>query len=514
MSVRGSRRFAYPAFFTVLILAACGTQRAPDQSIKGRGASIGPNFSVLEHHNGPSRAGVYAHPSFTRSAAAGIRLDFTTPVEGVTNAQPLFWDGQETEPDLVLMVTEQNQVLAIDASTGGVFWRRPLDPPVPQRVIMDALGDQCGNIDPIGITGTPVIDPATRRIYFDLLTLDDVRLVKHLVYALSLDDGSTVPGWPVDVASSVPGFRDIVHAQRGALTLLHGRLYIPYGGHAGDCADYRGWVVGISTLDPTSVGSWGTGVIGAGIWAPSGIASDGTSLFVGTGNSLEYPPPPDWLGSEAIIRLGDGPTFSGLPTDYFAPPDWPKLDASDLDLGASGVVLFDLPQATPTQLVAALGKDTKLYLADRANLGGIGGAVLAQAVVTNIKVTAPSAYTTPLGTYLAFGGYSDGSNCSPYENLVAIQVNPTPLTVSTAWCAVVPGNGSVMVTTSDGTSESVVWLVGAKYDNRLFGFNADNGVFIAVTDDMGFVTHFLAPMAAKGRIYVPAVDRLYAFTVN
>src|SRR5262249_48816722 len=341
-------------------------------------------------------------------------------------------------------------------------------------------------------------------------TSDDARFSKHLVYGLSLEDGSTVPGWPADVGAFVPGFHEIVENQRGALALLNGRVYVPYGGHAGDCSDFRGWVVSVSTLDPSDVQGWTTEGAGAGIWAPSGVATDGVSLFVGTGNGEQSQ---KWMNSEGILRLDEGPTFTGLPSDYFAPLDWPTLDLEDLDLGASGVILVDLPGANPSELAVALGKDGKLYIVDRSNFGGLGGALLAE-TVSGGGITAPSAYSTPEGTFVTFTSYG-GINCSFFENIVTVRINPTsPLTVSPAWCASAPGGGSTMVTTIDGFSESIVWVVGAEIDNRLFGFDGDTGALLAVTEDMGEVWHFMAPIAAKGRIYVAAKDRLYAFTVK
>jgi hypothetical protein len=269
--------------------------------------------------------------------------------------------------------------------------------------------------------------------------------------------------------------------------------------------------VGIST-DGTSVSAWSTGVIGAGIWGPSGVASDGNSVFVATGNALELA---KWSGSEAIIRLGDGPTFTALPADYYAPLDWETLDALDLDLGGSGAILVDVPGAKPPGLVAALGKDGKVYLADRSNLGGIGGGLLAELVAPGGIATAPSAYTTSQGTYLSFTNYgAKGIHC-PGENVVAIQILPTsPLSISTAWCTNIPGYGSTMVTTSDGTSESIVWVAGAKAGNRLYGLDGDTGALITTTNVDGYVTTFSAPIAAKGRIYLGAADQLLAFTFN
>ena len=51
-----------------------------------------------------------------------------------------------------------------------------------------------------------------------------------------------------------------------------------------------------------------------------------------------------------------------------------------LDLGGSGPILVDVPGATPSALVVALGKDGNAYLLNRSNLGGVS-APLAQAIV-------------------------------------------------------------------------------------------------------------------------------------
>jgi len=71
-----------------------------------------------------------------------------------------------------------------------------------------------------------------------------------------------------------------------------------------------------------------------------------------------------------------------------------------------------------------------------------------------------------------------------------------------------------MVTTSDGTSESIVWVVGAMADSRLYGFDGDTGALITMMNVDAFVTTFSTPIAAKGRIYLGAADQLLAFTLN
>src|SRR5205823_11675068 len=71
---------------------------------------------------------------------------------------------------------------------------------------------------------------------------------------------------------------------------------------------------------------------GGGIWGHSGVASDGTNMFVITGNTFTNQGDP-WSGGEAIVRLQAGPVFTGNPTDFWAPANWHELDVGDSDRG-------------------------------------------------------------------------------------------------------------------------------------------------------------------------------------
>ena len=71
--------------------------------------------------------------------------------------------------------------------------------------------------------------------------------------------------------------------------------------------------------------------MGGGIWGHGGVASDGTNMFVVTGNTFNTGG--NWMGGEAIIRLQAGPICTGTPTDYWAPINWLTLDNGDTDLG-------------------------------------------------------------------------------------------------------------------------------------------------------------------------------------
>ena len=477
-----------------------------------------PALAVLQHHNNAARNGVYVTPALTRAAAAGLHREsaFNAPIQGPTYAQPLFWAAARPgDRDLIIAVTEQNRVYAVDASSGAVVWQRSLGAPVPLRAL------PCGNIDPLGITGTPVIDPASRTLFLDALTTPDAgRTKKHLIAALSIDDGSTRSGWPVDVSATVQAgavrFDSAVQNQRGALALLGGMVYVPYGGHFGDCGDYHGWVVGVPIDRPTAPSAWATRAQGGGVWAPGGLATDGAVLYAATGNTFRAS---TWADGEAVIRLRPGPIFSGQPTDYFAPTDWRELDLTDTDLGGSGPVLMEIPGARPASLVVALGKNGNAYLLDRANLGGIGGSLSQRHVSDGPIINAAAAYTTAAGSYVVFRGRGTGCPAGQSGDLIALRIAPSaPPRIDVAWCARAQGRGSPMVTTTDGRSETIVWSVAAEGDNRLRGFDGETGrpVFAGGGSEerLPLVRRFQTPILAKGRIIVAADDQLVAFTTR
>src|SRR5436309_7119294 len=255
--------------------------------------------SVLGYHGSADRSGNFIVPALNWDRARSLHLDpsFHPQFSGHLYAQPLYWQPPGSASGVLIVATESDEVHAIDARSGNLVWTRSLGKPVPLST------QPCGNIDPLGITGTPVIDEATQAIYLAAM-VDDVAGPHHRVFALSLKDGMLLPGWPVDIATALAAqgqrFDTRVHNQRGALANLDGRVYVPYGGHYGDCGDYRGRVVGIRLRDPRDVVSWSTRGRGGGIWAPGGIASDGRSLFVATGNTIDVT---TWSDGEAVLRL-------------------------------------------------------------------------------------------------------------------------------------------------------------------------------------------------------------------
>jgi hypothetical protein len=464
--------------------------------------------NVTEHHNHDTRDGLYIDPAFTPAAAAALKRDtnFNGAIVGNVYAQPLYLEGGPGGRAMVIAVTESDNVYALDAANGSVIWQRNVGAPVPLSKL------PCGDIDPLGITGTPVVDLPSRTLFFDAMTTPDGGATKqHLIFALNVDTGTNLTGWPVNVNSNAmsggTNFTSATQNERGALAVLGTNLYVPYGGHYGDCGTYHGWIVGVPLNNPSNVMAWATTANAGGAWSPGGVASDGVNPFIATGNTMGAS---TWSGGEAIIRFQPGPVFSGLTNDYWAPTNWPALDGGDTDLGGSGPLIVDVPGTTPSKLVVALGKDGNAYLLNRTNLSGVSVPLAQAHLSSSTIIQAGATYRTGQGTYVVFCGNS--------TSLIAFRITLTaPPTISGVWTNSQNGRGSPFVTSTDGTNNAIVWGIGSEGDQRLHGFNADTGAVVfnggGANELMAGTRRFNTAIAARGRIYVANDNKVYAFTV-
>jgi hypothetical protein len=480
--------------------------------------------SVLEYHNHHNRDGYFVDPLLTKAAAAKLALDptLTATFSDNTWASPLYVEHGPGGKGTFYVATAGNNLYAFDETAGAAAWpAKSFGSPASQS------GAGCGNVQPIGITGTPAIDLATRLVVFGAASADaNGDIATHTVYGVSIDDGSTK--WSVDVSklkdASGLAFSPKPQNQRGAVLIVGGIAYVVYGGHAGDCGSYHGWVVGVP-LTGTGAKAWATQVGGAGIWAPGGAASDGQSIFVATGNGIGGSQT-TWQESEGILRLDPGPTFTQQTADYFAPNDWASLDNGDVDISGSGPLVIDAPSMTPSALVMAQGKDGYLYLLKRADLGGIsaaqGTANVGALHVSGGEISNGSAWATVGGTtYVVVrpNGTEGGDGCpnGTSGDLVAVKLDPAaPQKMTVAWCANSGGQGSPIITSSDGTKDGLVWVFGAEGDNRVHAFNLADGTVAGTSNaaplqNGATVHHFATIAAVKGRIVVLADDALYAF---
>jgi hypothetical protein len=489
--------------FTFFSLVVTGLCVAVLSAVLPATASV----NVTQHHNHDSRDGLYIDPVFAPAAAVDLRRDpgFNGTISGNVFAQPLYVEGGPGGRAMVIAVTESNNVYALDGSNGSIIWQRNVGTPVSRANL------PCGNIDPLGITGTPVVDLASRSLFLDAMTTPDGGTTKkHLIFSLNVDTGATNPGWPVDLnavaRSGTTIFTSSVQNQRSALGIVGNILYAAYSGHFGDCGSYHGWLVGVPVNNPNGVMAWATTAIGGGVWGVGGVASDGANPFITTGNT--FATGGTWSGGEAVIRFLPGPIFTGSPSDYWAPTNWLSLDNGDTDLGGSGPLLVDVPGATPFNLVVALGKDGNAYLLNRTNLGGVSAPVASLHVSGSAIIQAAATYRTNQGTYVVFRANS--------STLSAVRINPSnPPTITSVWSVTQSGRGSPFVTSTDGTNNMIVWVVGAEGDQRLHGYDGDTGAVVfaggGANELMTGTRRFNTGIAARGRIYVAADNKVYAF---
>ena len=290
----------------------------------------------------------YDHDPGRSAAATGVpapgtlRVAWHQPLDGAVYAQPLVIGG------LIVAVTEGGSFYALNARSGKVIWRRHIAAPVP-------LSDlPCGNIDPLGITGTPVYDPATGLVYAVAETTGGT----HLLAGVSLATGELKVRREVEPARGTP----IATQQRPALTLYGGRVYVAFGGLDGDCADYIGAVISVpasgnGTAETYSVPTSREGAI----WGTGGVVVAGGRLFVGVGNGASTS---SYDGSDSVTVLSPGLRR----VDLFAPSSWAHDNANDLDLGS-------MTPAVSGGYVFIAGKSGTGYVLRAAHLGGIGGEV-------------------------------------------------------------------------------------------------------------------------------------------
>jgi hypothetical protein len=163
-------------------------------------------------------------------------------------------------------------------------------------------------------------------------------------------------------------------------------------------------------------------------------------------------------------------------------------------------------------LVLALGKDGNAYLLNRNNLGGIRSAVASANVDGVIRGQSAATYRTSQGTYFVFRA---GSSAVSAYKITATN----PPTIVPAWSASQSGQGSPWVTTTDGTNNAIVWVVGSESggDQRLHGYNGDTGAVVyaggGANELMTNTRKWNTGIVARGHIYFAADNKVYAFAL-
>jgi hypothetical protein len=293
---------------------------------------------------------------------------FNYPTDGYIYAQPLYvpkdmYDGVH---NVVFAATEHDSVYAFDADGGGQLWKRSfIDPAngvtsVPQPDVIS------GDIVPeVGITGTPVIDPATKTMYVVPKTKEIVGTTPHYVqrlHAIDITTGATtaviimgdtvnqndntsnifVGGGGDGSVNGVLTFNARKESQRPALNLVNGFVYVGFASH-GDNGPYHGWVVEYNASNigagPTHIFNTSPNGSASGIWmSGGGIAADAqNNLYFATGNGFGTGFAPS--GSNLVGGGGGALGYQGLAPSVAVKFDFwkPSGDHSSTGLYFNGV---------------------------------------------------------------------------------------------------------------------------------------------------------------------------------
>jgi outer membrane protein assembly factor BamB len=433
---------------------------APTTSATGTAGTPGAARAGTDwptYHGTNDRAGWVAGFPTPRALAGGwsVRLD------GAVYGQAVVENG------IAYVGTENDTVYALDLATGRQRWKRHLGEPVPLSRL------PCGNIDPLGITGTPAYDAASRTLFVAMETTG----AHHTLVALDPATGRTRFTKNLDVLA---GRDRTAEQQRGALAVAGGRVYVPFGGLAGDCGNYVGYVAASRTDGGGKVASYAipTKRMG-GIWAPSGPAVDsGGDVYVAVGNGASFGGRYD--GSDSVVRLS---ADLGRRLGYFAPKNWGSENSEDADLGSTGPLLLPGRQA----LIA--GKTGDVYLLDTADLGGIGGQ----------RASLPGC--------VAFGGMARAGSSAFLPCLGGVQrIDVSGGRPHRVWRAPPAVSGSPVV------GGGAVWALDTNAGD-LHALSRSSGRTIA-SRHIGAVSRFASPTLAGSLVLVPTLHGVTAVRVR
>jgi len=450
---------------------------------------IAGSGSWTTYHHDNARTGL--DPSAPKAVSGSINPTpgWTEPVlDEQVYAEPLIYSS------LVYVATLNNTIYALSQFDGSVVWSRHLGTP-------QSGGWVCGDVAPQGIIGTPVIDPATNRIFAAALIAGSTPTY-HL-FGLDLTTGAVV----FNRIMKPSGFDWRIQQQRGALALANGYVYIPIGGRAGDCFDrgtpYYGYVVGVPTAGNAPNNVFRTPSSAESVWAAGGVLVDDTSheVFFATGNAI----PCDGVTmSDSVVRLS--PTLTS-PT-LFQPDDWQdNWCAPDEDLGSASPVLI-----SPSLMFTA-GKHGGGFLLNPASLGGQDGqlfptpkpATYSQADVcfgnTGDATFGSFAYAAPF-VYVECDGLG----------LVALNVNTSTPSFSPCDSVCASPDWNTGDSTTYGppiVAGGAVWA--ASDGGGLSAFDAVTGTKIYQSAGFG-INRFSTPAEAGGQVFVAADNVVTSFT--
>lgn len=380
-----------------------------------------------------------------------IKHAWTASLDGKVYGQPVVWAGR------VLAVTEHDTVYALDGHNGHVLWSRHVGTAMTNVVAQ--VG--CGNIDPLGITSTPAIDTTTNRIFVVAAIQDAQKVIHHELFGLDIKSGAVRVSANADPRGAQ---NPLFIQQRAALALANGRVYVGYGGYAGDCGAYHGWLVSLTEAGNAKVAFDVTPHTGQGaIWAPGGPAVDASGrVYIATGNPNPVARSGDY--GESVLKFD--PTLHLL--HHFSASN----ATDDEDLGSVSPALLG------SNLVFQIGKQHAGFLLESADLSKL----------QSMKVCSGEAFG---GT--AFDGKHLYVPCQ--EHIQEVNINTNARSMSLGWAG--PSTISAAPPILAG---GALWSIDTARA-KLYALNPSTGKTITTVTLTG-VPHFASPSAALGLLLI------------
>jgi hypothetical protein len=468
---------------------------------------------------------------------------FTLAADGYVYAQPLYVPNLAIpgngNHNVLFIATEHDSMYAYDADNGTQLWFRTfLMNGVTPLSTTDVGNTQ--DINPeIGITGTPVIDPATNTLYVVVNTKESGVLIYRL-HALDITTGLDKLGGPIELSGSVPGtapdgtggmvpFSVQWENQRPGLLLYNGYLFIGFSSH-GDNGPWHGWILGYNATTLQQTGLWNTSPNGKGngIWAAgSGLAADASgSAYVATGNgddtvTVPAPPPSTTIDyGDSIVRV-DLANGVPLPTDYFTPYNQASLDNSDADVGSGGVLIPPDQGGPFPHILIQAGKQGSLYVVNRDKMTSDGSHYCngCSSDPEIIQTVSGSGGLWSMPSYWNGNVYTwgNGSHLEAFSLVNGrLSVSPTSQSAESSGFP-----GSTVAISSNGTTNGIVWAVESDAYNSngpaiLRAYSATNVATLLygsnlTGDQLGPAVKFVVPVVTNGRVYVGAQKEVDVF---
>ncbi len=402
-----------------------------------------------------------------------VRAWASPQLDGQLYGEPLELDG------MVYAATENDTVYALSASSGQVVWSTHVGTPVASNTL------PCGDISPnMGITGTPVIDAARHEI-FAVADESVSGVPSHHLIGLDTETGTVELDQDVDP----PGADTAAILQRTGLNLSDGSVVFGYGGNAGDCSTYHGWVVGVpetggtaNFFDVTSGPKGGRGAVWMGGAAP--VVDQSGNVWVSTGNGDAGPGDP-FDGGNSVVELSSQLSLKQI----FAPSDWAMQNSIDQDLGSSPPALLS------NGTVLQAGKAHTAYELNQAALDGIGGQVASASVCPNSNVDGGEVIERSVVYIPCQGG------------IEAVNVSSSPPGLNVLWT-------NKSATTPPILAGGLLWAFGPPGGGSLFAIDPATGRTVQQLSVGANANHFPTPSVGAGMLLITTASQVLAYTAS